>query len=371
MIELTGDPCLKTFQCQCGNSLYFSNNHCLACDRKVGYLPDAKQLSALEPAADGRWLAFFNRQLYRRCQNDIEFDVCNWLVPADDQHAYCVSCRLNHIIPNLSNPENITLWYRIEQAKRRLLYTLFSLNLPVKNRTEDPQHGMGFEFMEDETAYDEFTNELTKKRSVITGHNAGIITINLLEAQPSKRVKMREQMNERYRTLLGHFRHESGHYYWERLINNTDNIHSFRELFGDERNNYQDAMKFYYDTGAMPDWQNHWISAYASSHPWEDWAETWAHYLHMVDTLETANSYGFRIHGYDVSAPSIDTQMSSGYMATSSFNQLIDDWYRLSTAHNALNRSMGMSDAYPFILSGMAVNKLRYTHQIVLAASQQ
>ncbi|MBI3187719.1 MAG: zinc-ribbon domain-containing protein, partial [Gammaproteobacteria bacterium] len=184
---------MKTFHCTCGNTLYFPNSLCLACNRAVGYLPDEKQLSAIVPAATGHLLATYNGRQYKKCKNYSDYDVCNWLVPIEDAQDYCVSCRLNQIIPNLNEPKNITLWYRIEQAKRHLLYTLFSLHLPVLNRSEDPVHGMGFEFMEDETAYDEFTNELTTKRSVITGHNAGIITINLLEAQPSKRVKMREE----------------------------------------------------------------------------------------------------------------------------------------------------------------------------------
>lgn len=360
---------MKTFRCVCGNTLHFENSHCIVCNRPLGYLPDSKQLSALDRAADGCWQALVNGQQYRQCKNYSDYDVCNWMVPVNDAQALCVSCRLNHVIPNLSAGQNLTLWYRIEQAKRRLLYTLFSLNLPVVSRVEDPNKGMGFEFLQDQSLHDEFSNELTIKQKVFTGHDAGIITINLLEAEHSSRIEMREKMNEGYRTLLGHFRHECGHYYWDRLISGTDHLNSFRELFGDERGDYQQALQSYYEQGPRPLWQDTHISAYASSHPWEDWAETWAHYLHMVDTLETAHDFGFSIHGYDVSSPKIDSQMTSGYMTPVSFDDLFDDWCRLSTALNALNRSMGLEDAYPFVISNISLSKLRYAHRLVIEAA--
>ncbi|MDH5472990.1 MAG: putative zinc-binding peptidase [Gammaproteobacteria bacterium] len=360
---------MKTFRCHCGNVLNFENSICLSCNRKLGYLPDEKQLSALEPTGKGQWQALVNNQHYRQCKNYTDHDVCNWMVPVNDHHAYCESCRLNHTIPNLSETQNITLWYRIESAKRRLLYTLFNLNLPVIGRAEDPAKGMAFDFLQDEMGRDEFSNELSIKKTIATGHSDGTITINLLEAEHSSREEMREKMNEAYRTLLGHFRHESGHYYWDRLINGTDNITGFRELFGDEQLDYTIALNNYYNQGPPEYWQNVWISAYASVHPWEDWAETWAHYLHMVDTLETAHDFGFQIHGVDIASPNIDGQMASGYQAPASFDELFTDWCRLSTALNALNRSMGLEDAYPFVISITALDKLRYVHQIVKAAT--
>jgi hypothetical protein len=348
--------------------LHFENSRCLVCGRQLGYLPDQQQLSALEPAPEGGWKALLNGRRYRQCKNYSDYDVCNWMVPVEDNQPLCPSCRLNHIIPNLGDSQNITLWHRIETAKRRLLYTLYGLKLPVVSRARDPKQGIGFEFLQDQTHHDEFSNELTIIKNVLTGHNAGIITINLLEAEHSSRVEMREKMNERYRTLLGHFRHESGHYYWGRLISGSDNIDSFRQLFGDERASYQQALTHYYQQGPVPHWPDKWISAYASAHPWEDWAETWAHYLHMVDTVETAHDFGFRIRGYDVSPPGTDSQMTTGYMAPASFDELFDDWSRLSVALNALNRSMGMEDAYPFATSASALDKLRYIHQIVSKA---
>lgn len=367
---------MKTFQCYCGNSLHFENSQCFSCDRMVAYLPDEKQLSALEPIVSGNWTALLNNQQYRQCKNFSDFNVCNWMVAASDDEVLCVSCSLNQTIPNLDEAKNLTLWYRIESAKRRLLYTLYSLSLPVVGRQQDSCRGMGFAFLQDEVTQDEFNNELYIKQSVATGHNSGIITINLLEAEHVSRLEMRDKMNERYRTLLGHFRHESGHYYWDCLINDTDRITGFRELFGDERLDYQQSLKTYYDQGPPKRWQDTWISAYASMHAWEDWAETWAHYLHMVDTVETAHDFSFRIHGHIVSEPALEPDptkmpLTSGYVTPISFEELFDDWCRLSVALNSLNRSMGMDDAYPFVISDVALKKLRYIHNIISEVSVQ
>ena len=360
---------MKTFTCQCGNKLHFENTQCLVCGRMLGYLPDQQQLSALEPAQNGEWQALVNNQRYRKCDNYERHDICNWLVPIDDKNIYCESCRLNHIIPNLSEPENLTLWYRIEAAKRRLLYTLYSLGLPLIGRNVDPQHGLAFEFLADRTSDDEFSNQITPEQSVITGHRAGMITINIREAEDSSREEIREKMKERYRTLLGHFRHEIGHYYWERLINNTPRLDEFRRVFGDERMDYQQALGNYYQAGPPAGWQMNWISAYASSHPWEDWAETWAHYLHMVDALETAQDFGFSIHGQDVTALTTDTQAAQGYRTRDQLEALLEDWGRLSVALNALNRSMGLADAYPFVISSNIQNKLRFVHKLIIDIS--
>lgn len=362
---------MKTFQCHCGNSLHFENSYCLSCNRMVGYLPEERQLSAFELLQQGLWRALFNDRVYRQCKNYLDYNVCNWMVAEDDDSVMCLSCRLNHIIPNLNETKNITLWYRIEQAKRRLLYTLYSLNLPVINRFQDPARGLCFEFLSDKADLGEFNDGTGTSQKIITGHHFGKITINLLEAEHSSRMAMRDKMNERYRTLLGHFRHESGHYYWDLLINETVFVGAFREMFGDERLDYDQALSNYYEYGPPQSWQDQWISAYASAHAWEDWAETWAHYLHMVDTLETAHDFGFRIHGYDISAPGAGIKMGSGYFKPVIFDALFEDWRRLSVALNALNRSMGMDDAYPFVISNRVLDKLRFVHRVVTDANHQ
>lgn len=332
----------------------------------VGYLPDKMRFSALQPSDKNVWLTLLNDQPYHQCKNGIDYNVCNWMVPASDNHVLCASCRLNHLIPNLSEAQNVMLWYRVEQAKRRLLYTLHSLNMPVIDRTQDPERGLCFEFLQSAADYGEFDNTIVAHQNIITGHCSGKITINLCEAEHDTRIKLREKMNERYRTLLGHFRHESGHYYWEYLINKTPRIDSFRQLFGDERQNYWEALNKYYEQGPPESWQSTSISAYASAHPWEDWAETWAHYLHMIDTVETAHDFGFSIHGNDISAPGTDIQMGNGYFNPTVFDVLFEDWCRLSVAMNALNRSMGLDDAYPFVISSAVLDKLRYIHHLIL-----
>jgi len=356
---------MKTFRCACGNVLHFENSHCMVCGRTVGYLPDEGCISALEPAAGNQWTALVNNSDYRKCKNYTDFDICNWMVVADDTHPYCLSCRLNHIIPNLGQEQNLTLWYRIESAKRRLLYTLYALHLPVIGREVDPKKGLAFEFMADDANDNEFSNTLIPHRNVITGHRAGIITINIKEAEDSVREEMREKMNERYRTLLGHFRHEIGHYYWDRLIHDAKRLDDFREVFGDERVDYQQSLQCYYQEGPRVDWQKGFISAYASAHPWEDWGESWAHYMHMVDTLETAHDFGFSIQGRYVSALSKDGQSMSGYPSPPTFDTLINDWNRLTVALNAMNRSMGLPDVYPFIISQMSLAKLRFIHTTI------
>lgn len=355
---------MRTFECECGNTLYFENSYCLVCGRTVGYLPDVKRMSALTQSDNGRWRALATGTDYHMCDNYSHYNVCNWMV-TDDDHKFCLACRLNYLIPDLREADNLTLWYRVEGAKRRLLYTLYALQLPVVGRERDPNGGLAFEFLADQDNAEEFTNELTPRRHVVTGHRAGLITINIVEARHSAREQMREKMNERYRTLLGHFRHESGHYYWDRLVRESPWLERFRALFGDERKDYQPALDRYYADGPTPGWESTWISAYASAHPWEDWGETWAHYLHMADTLETAQDFSFSLEGHRIQAVSMPIQSTSGYETPAAFERLLDDWTRLTVALNALNRSMGLPDAYPFAISGVVLEKLRFVHELI------
>ncbi|KPL27300.1 MAG: hypothetical protein AMJ72_09600 [Acidithiobacillales bacterium SM1_46] len=362
---------MRNFTCTCGNTLYFENTRCFTCGRVLGFLPETLTLSALEPAGEVDWRALAARgDSYRQCKNYREENVCNWMVPSDDPHAFCRACRLNQVIPNLSDPRNRVLWARVETAKRRLLYTLMRLGLPLVSRTTDPQRGLAFEFLADPATGLEFADH-SGAQQVLTGHRAGLITINIAEADPSAREGMRERMGEQYRTLLGHFRHESAHYYWDLLIRGTQWEKMFRDQFGDERADYAEALRRYYEE-LRTDWQSDFISAYASAHPWEDFAETWAHYLHMVDTLETAHAHGFAVEGRTLRPPvSVDAPRSQRDaaldMALATFDELLGDWIKLTVAMNALNRSMGLDDAYPFTLSPLARAKLRFVHHLIAA----
>jgi hypothetical protein len=269
---------VKSFTCSCSNPLYFENSVCLSCNSTLGFVPGDARLYDLEPRGN-LWTPKGDprNRLFRKCRINEQETVCNWLVPDDTDSDYCLSCRLNLIIPNLTNKKNRKLWYRIEVAKRRLIYTLIRLRLPIESRQENPQAGLAFKFLEDEKQGGEFADHPNGKGLVMTGHHNGIITINIAEADHSAREQIREKMNEAYRTLLGHFRHEIGHYYWNMLVLSDEALlNRFRQLFGDERNDYKLALETYYQSGPPPDWQSHFISAYASSHPWEDWAETWA-----------------------------------------------------------------------------------------------
>lgn len=348
---------MKTFSCSCGNTVYFENNQCLACGRALGFLPASLKISALESSGENSWRALVDGQLYRQCQNYSTYNVCNWMISADDESAFCASCRLNHVIPDLSQSQNLTLWYRVEAAKRRLLYGLLGLGLDFSGNKAGQHAAMGFEFLADPNQDVEFADTVGYQQ-VLTGHMTGVITINIREADDSTRERLRENMNERYRTLLGHFRHESGHFYWERLVVGGHWLEKFRNLFGDERKDYQSALQSYYQNGPPSGWQDNFISEYASSHPWEDWAETWAHYLHMVDTMETASDFGFRL------SKDLDLR-EQAWRQAEAFDLLIGEWTRLGVALNALNRSMGLPDAYPFSIAGNAANKLQFVHEVI------
>ncbi|WP_144394427.1 zinc-binding metallopeptidase family protein [Pleionea sediminis] len=355
---------MLTFACQCGNELHFSNTQCVQCELLLGLIPDEQRISAFTETHQREWLSVYNGKHYRPCKNYTQHQVCNWMIASDDTNEYCKSCRLTEVRPDIEKGDNLRRWFLLEQAKRRLLYSTIKFNLPINSKTENPEAGLGFAFLED-IEEDNYGNELTVKQYVVTGHNNGLITINIKEADHARRIDMREKMNESYRTLVGHFRHESGHYYWDRLINETDKIDEFRELFGDERLNYEVALDMYYKNGPIENWQNTWISAYASMHPWEDWAETWAHYFHMVDTLETANNFDVSISQTVISNPYVHDEIQTDYQIEESFTQLFNDWCRLTRVLNGLNRSMGLDDAYPFVISISSLNKLRFVHQII------
>ena len=188
----------------------------------------------------------------------------------------------------------------------------------------------------------------------------GVITINIEEADPGTRERMRENMNEGYRTLLGHFRHEIAHYYWDILVRDTQWADRFRALFGDERADYDAALSAYYRDGPPDDWPLRHISAYAASHPWEDWAETWAHYLHMADTLETAADMGLSVRGRTIQ------DMIAG--SDRRLEPTLTDWRELTAGLNDLNRSMGLPDAYPFAISANVAEKLRLVGEVIATA---
>jgi hypothetical protein len=353
---------MKVFHCDhCGNLVFFENVRCVRCDHTLAYLPDLGIVGSLEPAGKGTWRcpsALAADRTYRLCDNYIRENVCNWAVCEGDSATLCRSCRLTRAIPDLSRPEHKEAWYRLEVAKRRLLYTLFDLSLPVPSLAEDPHRGLAFDFLAD-------PDDPSAPR-VLTGHNAGVITINVAEVDDAERERRKKELGEPYRTLLGHFRHEIGHYYWTRLVDDTRK-NPYRGIFGDERADYAKALERHYREGAPADWQDHFVSAYASAHPWEDWAETWAHYVHMTDTLETAIECGLSLRPSRADEPSLKRDRSNP--VRSPFDRMIDDWFSVTYLMNNLNRGLGLADAYPFVLASPAIEKLRFVHQTIVAAA--
>jgi hypothetical protein len=355
---------MKLFQCQnCGQQLYFENTRCERCGLALGYLPERETITALkqEPAVPGSnevvWQALADQNTYRYCAN-AAYDVCNWLVPTKRADAYCLACRHNQIIPDLAFADNLEKWRTLEVAKHRLFYTLIQLRLPLETRWENAA-GLAFKFLADVEAADS---------AVMTGHVDGVITINIAEADDAERERRRQKMGEFYRTPLGHFRHEIGHYYWDRLIANSTHVENFRRLFGDERRDYDDALRNYYATGPAPDWPQHFISAYASAHPWEDFAETWAHYFHMIDTLETAHVAGLVL---SPQLPQSAGAVFDFHPREADMDQLIEAWLALTFAVNSINRSMGLHDLYPFVLAPTVAAKLTFVQQRIRAVSRR
>jgi hypothetical protein len=354
---------MKVFECQvCGQLLHFENVRCLSCDHPLGYLPDRTTIAALALADDAHWTPApitAAGARYRMCANYRHQDVCNWMVPADDPDPFCLACRLNETIPDLSVPGNRMLWARLERSKRHALYSILRLGLPLEGKSIDPEQGLAFAFLADPDP------SFVETVQVLTGHAQGLITINLAEADDAVRERRRQHMGEPYRTVLGHFRHELGHYYWRRLIPDSGRLSAFRELFGDERADYGQALQHHNAAGPPRSWQTDYVSGYASAHPWEDWAETWAHYLHMVDTLETAGAFGLSAQNPVRRArPMIGHPLLDPY-DTSDLQGLIAQWLSLAEVMNALNRSMGQPDPWPFVLSPNAIAKLGFIHAVI------
>lgn len=355
---------MKLYTCaKCQSLLYFENTVCLNCSSPVGF--DASTLSMITlTSSNGKEFTDIknNKQTWRFCTNAIHA-TCNWIIPATQTGEFCIACDLNRIIPSLDNPENLRRWRLIEVAKHRLIYSLLKVNLPVESKQGEEETGIAFDFLADSDP----------KKKVMTGHDSGTITLNIEEADEAKRVKHKLDLGERYRTLLGHFRHEIGHYYWDICFkNNVAAAENFRKIFGDERPDYGKALEKYYETGAPANWNNSFISPYATSHPWEDWAETWAHYLHLMDTLETAYSFGIAINPKKANDDlEMQAKISRDPYNITDFDEIIKMWLPLTFAVNSLNRSMGHQDFYPFIISSTVIDKLSFIHEQVKNYSQK
>jgi hypothetical protein len=348
---------MKTFRCDaCDHTVFFDNVSCVRCGHALGFLPDVVDLSALERDAEGELRALApaaHHRVYRDCANGTKHGVCNWMIPVEDPNPFCAACRLNDVIPDLAIPGNFQRWRRIEAAKRRLLYTVRQLGLPTDGVPEEGRPSLRFRFLGDAPG----------QPVILTNHENGVVTLNIAEADDDVREQRRVQFNEPLRTLLGHFRHEAAHYYWFRLVADSPWLARFRELFGDETTDYQAAIERYHLEGPPADWNARGVSAYASAHPWEDWAETTAHYFHMVDAVETAAESGICFRPTRSSNPLIVADAQAA--ACQDCDWLLRTWIPLAAVLNSFNRGMGLPDIYPFVLSDAAIEKLRFVHAVM------
>jgi hypothetical protein len=349
---------MRVFRCDfCDQLVFFDNPDCLRCLHPLGYVHHRRDLVALEALGDGRLTEVRDATtLWRRCAT-APTTGCNWLVAAE-AGGYCESCRLTRTRPADDDTEGMAELVRAEMAKRRLIFELAELGLPVARRDAATGRGLAFDLL---------SSVATK---VVTGHDNGVITLDLAEADDEHRERLRLQFDEPYRTLLGHFRHEIGHYYWPILVKGPRLLSACRALFGDDREDYGQAVKRHYSTSAKSGWENDYISRYATMHPYEDWAETFAHYLHIVDVMQVADSFGL---GRASPAGRQRVALDPGLDPTrpdrsESWGDVVDRWLELTYALNQINRSMGHVDLYPFVLAPPVIDKLAFVDGIVRAA---
>lgn len=329
---------MQDFHCaSCGHKVYFENVACVNCGAVLGFDPDALTLTALDGNGGGA-LHF--------CANAY-YAACNWLTRDARPGALCRACGINRTIPDLADEANLAAWRDLELAKKRLIYSLLRFHLPFS--PQELLQGLTFDF----------------KQDAMTGHADGRITIDIAEADAVSRERQRQAFGEAYRSLLGHLRHESGHFYWMLLVEEAGTLEPFRALFGDEREDYGEALARHHDEGPRPDWREAHVSAYAGVHPWEDWAETWAHYLHMVDAVDTAQATGMEPRAADFTAGMLWPFAPDDPYREESFGALMERWTPLAGALNSLARSLGHQDFYPFVIPAPARAKLEFVHDAI------
>jgi hypothetical protein len=312
----------------CGQLVFFENSACLRCGNALGFDWAMRELWTRPEAA--------------RCANFTAIG-CNGLAESDG--ALCSACALTRTRPNDDDAVGLAQWAPAEGAKRRLLFELGELGLTTA--------GLSFDLLS------------SAHGPVTTGHLDGLVTLDLAESDDAERELRRVQMGEPYRTLLGHMRHEVGHFYFPVLADTDERRAMARALFGDERADYQAALDRHYAGGPPDDWAQSFVSAYATMHPSEDWAETFAHVLHLHDTLQTAREYGVRVEG-PPGRPDLHAEpVVAAGAGRVGLREVLDDWLGLTYALNALNRSLGYDDLYPFVLTGPVIEKLDLVDDLV------
>jgi hypothetical protein len=332
---------VRDFHCRkCGQQLIFENSLCLNCESQLGFHLPSRTIQVL----DDNETATVDDVPVARCAN-APVAACNWLVAVgDDLPALCESCRLTRTRPEDSDTKAMEAFAEAELAKRRVIVELDELGLPIFGKDQDPAVGLAFDLLS------------SANESVITGHADGVITLDLAEGDDVHREQLRVSMDEPYRTLIGHFRHEIGHFYQMVLVGDGPNRARYEELFGNPDDDYQAALDRHYSEGPPANWEDDYVSSYATMHPAEDWAETFAHYLHIRDTLDTAAAFALAPAGATLDA---DLPGQVG------FDRIIEWWLPLTWALNQINRSMGHQDLYPFVLPPKVLEKMEFLHELI------
>jgi hypothetical protein len=331
---------VHAFACdRCGQLVFFHNSACLRCGAELAFDPGQLRTVVLDDPT-------------RRCAN-AEVAGCNWLV--DDPGALCASCALTRTRPADDDADALAAFADAEAQKRRLVFNLLSLGLHLEPRDEQAGTGVAFDL-------------LAPGQGVMTGHAAGVITLDLAEVDDVHRAQVRSQMGEPYRTVLGHFRHEIGHALFPVLVGDDD-LAEVRGRFGDETLDYQAALDRHYTEGPPQGWEDAHVSSYATMHPAEDWAETFAHYLHIRATLQTAAAYRLRVDGPEVTGGELAADPTD--VDPTTIDGIVATWLPLSYALNAISRSLGDGDLYPFVLPPAVVDKLGVVHRLVQRAGRE
>lgn len=341
---------MSTPRCpNCSSFAFLDWQRCAHCGAELGYRFPTLSFLVGHPEgvqADG--------ETWRFCSNRPW--GCNWLVADGEESGRCFSCRLSRTLPDRADT---IAWEKLHDtgiAKRRLLVQLAELGLPITPYYER-DGGLGFDLLSSYSG-----------TRVMIGHANGIITLDLAETLDAHREALRVRLGEPYRTMLGHFRHEIGHYYQGVLQTTDAQWDACRALFGDERASYQDAISRHYREGAPANWAESFISEYATMHPWEDFAECFAHYLHITGTLATAAAAGVVLDSTRVTGIVDHDIVPLADYRGHGFERILEDWRWLSLMFNRVNRSMGQRDLYPFELTAPVVEKLAYVHALIASA---
>lgn len=355
---------MRPYSCpRCRQAIFFENSTCLNCSATLGYDPVGLQMRAFDSTEpDAPWHEIGARPDntgWRPCRSRLDFSACNWMVAPDDPHELCLSCRLTATRPDLSVEGHVRQWAEYEQAKRRLIYGLIRLGLPPQPKTSpDDRLGLAFHFLASQPG----------QPRVLTGHEDGSITLSLDEADDVHRESVRASFGEPWRTLLGHLRHETSHYLQYRWIaTDVQATEQFRAVFGDERADYDQALARHHQAGPPPGWEQQYISAYASAHPHEDWAETCAHVLLVLDAIETAQSWGLSLSG-----PTARAEPAAADLQVRHWDELlVSQWLPVAQFLNAMNRSIGVRDSYPFLMPGQVVRRLATVATLLRQAAER